>query len=624
MTPGSGLATLRLSDDQTSAIVSFQYSNLTSAVTGVHIHGPADPGETAPILFDLDTAPQPDGTYVWVFTPTDLNSVADIVNAIEAGRTYFNIHTERFPAGEIDGSFILPTGSQTAPVPTPPPPLASGTPTRQDAARFLSQATFGANDPLISKVQREGFNAFLDEQFAAPISSYLAFVDASTPSLWSFQQTTSAWWTYAVSAPDQLRQRVAFALSEFFVVSRTPGSLGRFSDALPAYMDVLVKHAFGNYRQLLRDITLNPAMGEYLNMLLNDKADPTTGTQPNENYAREIMQLFSIGLYQLNVDGSLTLDSNGLPIATYSQDDVEGLAAVFTGWTWAQPGTVVFSSKVTPDWRDPMVNVASHHSSDAKHILNGVVIPAGQTAHQDLDIALDTIFNHPNVGPFFCKSLIQRLVTSNPSPGYLYRVSSVFNDNGEGVRGDLKAVLRAILMDCDARGPAKTDQGAGHLREPVIRVTNLLRAFNASTLSGTFSVPGGVYIFGQAPMNSPSVFNFFSPDYQVPGPIAQAGLKSPEFQITTETTATKTANYLTSLIFDNKVTLNLSYDETLAADPAQLVDHLNSLLMAGNMSPTMRTTLINIITQIPEKSATERVKMAIDLVVNSPEYVIDK
>jgi uncharacterized protein (DUF1800 family) len=389
-------------------------------------------------------------------------------------------------------------------------------------------------------------------------------------------------------------------------------------------MDVLVKHAFGNYSQLLRDITLNPAMGEYLNMLLNDKADPTTGTQPNENYAREIMQLFSIGLYQLNVDGSLTLDSNGLPIATYSQDDVEGLAAVFTGWTWAQPGTVVFSSKVTPDWRDPMVNVASHHSSDAKHILNGVVIPAGQTAHQDLDIALDTIFNHPNVGPFFCKSLIQRLVTSNPSPGYLYRVSSVFNDNGEGVRGDLKAVVRAILMDCDARAPVKTDQGAGHLREPVIRVTNLLRAFNASTLSGTFSVPGGVYIFGQAPMNSPSVFNFFSPDYQVPGPIAQVGLKSPEFQITTETTATKTANYLTSLIFDNKVTLNLSYDETLAADPAQLVDHLNSLLMAGNMSSTMRTTLINIITQIPEKSATERVKMAIDLVVNSPEYVIDK
>jgi uncharacterized protein (DUF1800 family) len=365
-------------------------------------------------------------------------------------------------------------------------------------------------------------------------------------------------------------------------------------------------------------------MGTYLNVLLNDKADPTTGSQPNENYAREIMQLFSIGLYQLNLDGSVTLDSNGLPIATYGQGDVEGLAAVFTGWTWAQPGTPVFSRKVTPDWRDPMINVASHHSSDAKHILNGATIPAGQTADEDLQIALDTIFNHPNVGPFFCRALIQRLVTSNPSPGYIYRVASVFNDNGQGIRGDLKAVVRAILMDYDARGPAKSDQGAGHLREPVVRVTNLLRAFNASTSSGIFSVLRAAAILGEEPMNAPSVFNFFSPDYAAPGPIAEAGLKSPEFQITTETTATTTANYLTSVIFGTGVTLNLSYDETLAADPAQLVDHLNTLLMAGNMSSMMRSTLINIVSQIPAKSATTRVKMAIDLVVNSPEFVIDK
>jgi uncharacterized protein (DUF1800 family) len=269
--------------------------------------------------------------------------------------------------------------------------------------------------------------------------------------------------------------------------------------------------------------------------------------------------------------------------------------------------------------------VASHHSSAAKNILNGVVIPAGQTADQDLQMALDTIFNHPNVGPFFCRELIQRLVTSNPSPGYVYRVASVFNDNGQGVRGDLQAVVRAILMDYDARGPASTDLGAGHLREPVVRVTNLLRAFNASTMNGTFLVPLAVYMFAEEPMNSPSVFNFFSPDYEAPGAIAQAGLKSPEFQITTETTATTTANYLTSLIFGSKVKLDLSYDEMLAAaDPAQLVDHLNSLLMAGNMSSTMRTTLINIITQTPTNSAIGRVQMAIDLVVNSPEFVIDK
>ena len=624
-TQGSGSATLRLSDDQRSAIISFEYSNLTSAVTGVHIHGPADPGEKAPILFDLNTAArQSDGTYSWVFTPTDLNSVTDIVNAIEAGRIYFNIHTEEFPAGEIDGPFMLPSASQAGPIPTPPPPLASGTPTAQDAARFLTQATFGANDALISKVQHQGFDAFLAEQFAAPKSSYLAFIDASTPSPHPFQQTTSAWWTYAVSAPDQLRQRIAFALSEVFVVSRTPGGLGNIPDALPAYMDVLVKDAFGNYRQLLQDVTLNPAMGTYLNMLLNDKGDPATGRQPNENYAREIMQLFSIGLYQLNLDGSLTLGSSGLPIATYTQADVEGLAAVFTGWTWAQSGAPIFSKWVTADWRHPMVNIASHHSSDAKDILSSFVVPAGQTADEDLQMALDTIFKHPNVGPFFCKALIQRLVTRNPSPGYVYRVASAFNDNGKGVRGDLKAVVRAILLDYDARGPASTDQGAGHLSEPVVRVANLLRAFNASTLTGTFSVPLAAGMFGEEPMNSPSVFNFFSPDYQVPGLIAELGLKSPEFQITTEATVTTTANYLTSLIFGDKVVLNLSYDEMLAIDPPRLVDHLNSLLMAGNMSQGMRSTLINIISEIPETNATGRVKMAIDLVVNSPEFVIDK
>ena len=630
VTSGSGTATLRLSDDKTSAIVSFQYSDLTSAITGVHIHGPADLGQTAPILFDLDTAtPLPDGTYQWVFTPTDLNSVPDIVNAIQSGRIYFNIHTATYPAGEIDGAFTLSTGSQTVPIPTPPPSLASGTPTPQDAARFLSQATFGGNDDLISQVQRKGFDAFLHEQFKIPMSSHLAFVDASPTTKFPFEPMRTAWWTYAVSAPDQLRQRVAFALSEIFVVSKRPGRLGNRNSfgALPAYLDVLVRDAFGNYRQLLQDITLNPAMGSYLNALLNDEADPTIGTRPNENYARELMQLFSIGLYELNLDGSLRLDPNGLPIPTYSQSDVEGLAAVFTGWTWAQPGTPVFSlSNVNRDWRDPMVNVSSHHSPDAKYILNGIVIPPRRTAEQDLQIALDTIFNHPNVGPFFCRQLIQRLVTSNPGPGYIYRVASVFNDNGQGIRGDLKAVVRAILMDYDARGYAKSDQGAGHLREPVIRATNLLRAFNASTLSGTFSLYGVANKFGEEAMNSPSVFNFFSPDYEAPGMITLAGLKSPEFQITTESTATTTANYLSALTHSSigDITLNLSYEETLAADPAQLVDHLSSLLMAGNMSPMMRITLINIIAQIPVTAPAGRVKTAIALVINSPEYVIDK
>jgi len=520
--------------------------------------------------------------------------------------------------------------------PTPPPALASGTPTPEDAARFLSQATFGPTTALISKVQNEGFDAFLEEQFAAPVSSHMAFVDATGVNPPTLQQTTDAWWTYAISAPDQLRQRVAFALSELLVVSKNDDNLGLKAGALPTYMDVLVNNAFGNFRQLLQDITLNPGMGRYLDMLGNDKANLKKGLNPNENFARELLQLFSIGVYQLNLDGSLKLDSLGLPIPTYNQDAILGQAAVFTGWTFAQSGTSIW---VNPpqNWRAPMMNIASHHSTGEKDILDGVVIPGGQSAEQDLQMTLDTIFNHPNVGPFVCRQLIQRLVTSNPSPGQIYRAASVFNDNGQGVRGDLEAVVRAILMDYDARGPALATQGAGHQREPVIRLTNLLRAFSASAPNGTFSVRSAISptntSLAQEAMSSPTVFNFFSPDYQAPGAIAQAGLYSPEFQLATEVVVATAANYLNKAIYTflgpntNKITLNLAVELSLANTPTDLVDHLNYLLMAGNMSSAMRTTLINAVTSIPATNLagrTERVRTAIYLVVNSPEFVIDK
>jgi len=634
---GSGTAALQLSADETSAVISFSYSNLTSAVTGTHVHGPADPGQSAGILFDIDTAiAQPDGTYLWTFAPTGNNSVADIVNAIKAGRTYLNIHTETFPSGEISGWFNLSTGAQNPPAPTPPPALGSGTPTPQDAARFLSQATLGPTTDLISKVQNEGFDAFLEEQFAAPVSSHMAFVDATGVNPPTFQQTTDAWWTYAISAPDQLRQRIAFALSELLVVSKNSGKLGSKPGALPTYMDVLVNNAFGNFRQLLQDITLNPAMGRYLDMLGNDKANLKKGLNPNENFARELLQLFSIGVYQLNLDGSLKLDSRGLPISAYNQDAILGQAAVFTGWTFAQSSTSIWLNP-PENWRAPMMNIASHHSPAEKHILDGVVIPAGQSAEQDLQMTLDNIFNHPNVGPFIGRQLIQRLVTSNPSPGHIYRVASVFNDNGQGVRGDLRAVVRAILMDYDARGPALATQGAGHQREPVIRLTNLLRAFSASSPNGTFSIRNAISptntSLAQEAMSSTTVFNFFSPDYRAPGAVAQAGLYSPEFQLTTEVVVATVANYLNNAIYTflgpntNKITLHLSLELSLANNPTDLVDHLNYLLMAGNMSPAMRTTLINAVTSIPATNLagrTERVRTAIYLVVNSPEFVIDK
>jgi uncharacterized protein (DUF1800 family) len=624
-TQGSGTSTLRLAGDEESAIVNFSYSNLSGPITSMHIHA-AD----GTILFDLDdAAPQPDGSLIWVFVPVGSFSVADIINFIKTGQAYLNLHTALYPTGEIKGFYNLSTGAQVTPQPTPPPPLASGTPTVADAGRFLSQATFGATSASIAKVQSQGFDSFLNEQFAAPVSSHLSFVDASGVNPPTITQTNDAWWTHAIAGPDQLRQRVAFALSEILVVSNTTGNLGGQPFALPAYYDVLVKGAFGNFRQLLEDITLNPAMGRYLDMLRNDKANASRTRIPNENFARELMQLFSIGLYRLNLDGSLTLNAAGFPIETYGQDAILGTAAVCTGWTYFQ-ATTPYIFNPPPDWRNPMVNVPLRHSTDAKTILDGVMLPANQSAAQDLKTTLDTVFNHPNVGPFICRQLIQRLVTSNPSPGYLYRVASVFNNNGQGVRGDLQAVVRAILMDYDARGSAKTGQGAGHMREPVIRLTNLFRAFNASSPDGKFSIRNANANLGQEAMHSPTVFNFFAPDYAAPGAIAEAGLKSPEFEITNETTVVTVANFLRTGINGGlgpsaaRVTLNLSNELAMAANPAQLVDHLNTLLMAGSMSPGMRTILINAVTQIPANNPTERTRTAIYLVINSPEFTVDK
>ncbi|MGZ5553932.1 MAG: DUF1800 family protein, partial [Chthoniobacterales bacterium] len=618
-------------------ILSFNFSNLSSPVTGMHIHG-----TNGTIWFDIDAAtPQPDGSYIWVFVPVGSTTIADIVAAIKAGGTYLNIHTSNYPSGEIKGFFTLASGAQVAPVPTPPPALPGRTPTATDAARFLSQSTFGATDALITKVQSDGFDQFLNDQFAAPMSSHLKFVDtefaalpspspSATPNQPTQRMTDDAWWTYAVAAPDQLRQRVAFALSEILVVSLNSAGLGNKPFALPAYYDVLVKDAFANYRQLLEDVTLNPAMGAYLNMLQNDKGNAQTGTMPNENYAREIMQLFSIGLYDINLDASLTLASNGFPIPTYGQDAILGTAAAFTGWTYYQTGTPVFRpGPGKQDWRDPMLNIATHHDTNAKTILNGVTLPANQTGAQDLKTVLDTIFNHPNVGPFIARQLIERLVKSNPSPGYVYRVASVFNNNGSGVRGDLKAVVKAILMDYDAR-TIFTLQGAGKQREPLLRLTTLLRAFNASSPSGIFSVRGAYAAFDEEAEKSPTVFNFFEPDYEAPGAIAAAGLHSPEFEITTETTVVSTANFLRNAIYtyvgpnSDRITLNLANEISLASNPTNLVDHLNSLLLAGTMSSDMRNILINTVGQIPSNNPTERARTAIYLVINSPEFAIER
>lgn len=616
----SGTAILKLAADEKSATVAFSYSNLSGPITAKHVHGPANPGQTAGILFDLDTTqPRADGTYLWTFVPVGTNSVANIVAAIKTGHTYFNIHTAANPNGEILGTLNISTGSQSVPIPTPPPALPGGTPTAEDASRFLGQCTCGATAPLVQQVQQQGFSAFLDAQFALSATSNLALVDQLSADP-GWVEVMSAWWTEAITAPDQLRQRVAFALSEILVTSFNNGAISEHPEAMSAYYDILINNAFGNYRTLLESVTLSPTMGVYLDLLRSDIADPESGSHPNENYPRELMQLFSIGLYQLNIDGSLKLDADGLPIPTYDQSAVTGLAGVLTGWTFA--GSNHFWGG-TPNFRAPMMNFPNHHTPEAKTILNGVVIPAGQTALQDMRQALDTIFNHPNAGRFVARHLIQRLVTSNPSPGYIYRVASVFDNNGQGVRGDMKAVIKAILLDYDARGPSKTGPGSGKEREPALRLTNFYRGIKSNPQNGIyfFWLPDE---FGQIPLNSPTVFNFFTPDYSAPGEIALAGLRSPEFQITTETTVVQQANTIYEALYWQNIPLDITYERGLASDPATLIEYLNQTFMNGAMSASMRTVLINTISQIPATSRGERTRSAIWLILNSPEYVIEK
>ena len=604
------------------------------------MHGPAAPGQSGGILFDFDaTPPQTDGTYLWVFAPVGTSSVADIVSYIKTGRTYVNVHTSNYPNGEIRGQFGLSAGTSNFTPPPDPPARTDDHTDANAAARFLTQATFGPDAESIAQVQRDGYSSFLDQQFAAPVTQHLPYVDAyeaANPGMTSVDQTQEAWLKAAVTAPDQLRQRVAFALSEIFVVSDQNGDLANEPFGLAGYYDLLLNDAFGNFRQLLEDVTLSPVMGVYLNMLLNDKPNPVTGTSPNENYAREVMQLFTVGLNKLNPDGTLLLDNQNRPIATYDQNVVVGLAHVFTGWGWTPADGNPQFDFWPQNYRAPMLAFPDHHDTGQKRVLDNVVLPAGQTQSQDLKDALDIIFNHPNVGPFISRELIQRLVTSNPSPAYVYRVAKVFKDNGQGVRGDLKAVVRAILLDYEARNQiAPTTNNFGHEREPVIRYANLLRAFHASAANGIYYFTWPQDSLGQIPLDSPTVFNFFEPNYVQPGAIAAAGLVSPEFQITTDTTVVTSINYLRTLIFQNASTTELMLNWTsselaLGNTPASLVDMLNTRLMSGQMPSAMRTTIINRISAIsvnasnPNPGLLSRARNATYLIIASPQFNIER
>lgn len=513
--------------------------------------------------------------------------------------------------------------------------LASPQANSADAARLLTQSTFGPTPSLLAHVQLAGPAAFLNEQFNAVTTLTLTRVDQAIAALPSGTGPTNsifqeAWWNTVVTAPDQMRQRVAFALSEIFVASANGNDIYNYPDGVATYWDLLAKDAFGNFRQLLEDVTLNPVMGDYLDMNHNDKPNTSNNTEPNENYAREVMQLFTIGLYQLNPDGTRKLDGQNQPIPTYDQDVVEGFAHVFTGWYWAQSGTPHWSY-APPNYRLPMMAFANHHDTGTKLLLDNVTLSANQSQTKDLKDALDALFNHPNTGPFFCRQLIQRLVTSNPSSAYISRVAQVFANNGQGVRGDLKAVLQAIFLDPEARSTAGLlSPSYGHQREPLVRLANLYRAFNAKAASGNYIVNSQMANFGQQPLYAPSVFNFFSPNYGQPGAITQAGIVSPEFQITTDTTVITSANKMRSSVYQvpgsnpDALVLDLTALAQLASNPGALVDSLNNLLMSGEMSSAMRDIVVNAVTQIPANSSLERAQTAVHLLVTSPEFVIEK
>jgi uncharacterized protein (DUF1800 family) len=520
--------------------------------------------------------------------------------------------------------------------------------TEAEAARFLLQAQFTATDEEILAVRTSGYDAWLTAQFNLPIdqtgAQWLTASGHATPNHSGnyFNPVFGDWmaWNQLLTGAGQVRKRLALALSEFFVVSLNPID-GFWPPMLIAgYWDLLNAKVFDNFRNLLEDISLNPAMGFFLNTKGNLKEDAASGRLPDENYAREIMQLFSIGLYELNLDGTVKTNAQGQAIETYVQSDITNLARVFTGYDWdyskvtQQPGFEDYPVP-TPEFTSGRMRFdASKHSNLAVSFL-GTQIPANTPGAEALRIALDVLFNHANTGPFFCKQMIQRLVTSNPSPAYVQRVATVFNNNGANVRGDLKAVWRAILTDTEAR-TLLNNSIAGKLREPIVRFTQIARTFDVSSTNGKWEIydlSNADTGLGQAPLRSPSVFNFFRPGYVPPNTaLATQALLAPEFQLHNETS---TAGYINMVSYFIKsgyadVKINLAKIAHLATDAKALVEWLNLHLSANQLS-TVTTDLIqqaleaNPVTSASSTNAKyDRLYAAILLVVASPEYLIQK
>ncbi|MBI3147311.1 MAG: DUF1800 domain-containing protein [Betaproteobacteria bacterium] len=532
-------------------------------------------------------------------------------------------------------------------------------PSSFDAHRLLAQASFGATPTEVTRVRELGSTRWVEEQFAQPISAYpdsrydhLSLDDSPTCTYnsdhtsaeyrcalkqLSLLQVQADFFTNALYAPDQLRQRVAWALSQLLVVSGMKDPDMETAHVMARYHNILFEEAFGDFGRLLHRVAISAQMGHYLDAVNNDRPDAAASRSANENFAREIMQLFTLGTVELKVDGSPILDAAGQPVPTYTQADIKALARVFTGWTYPPGGKLGGKADKPGNHHSPfehnprhyvgeMVTYPNGHDADAKLLFSSVTFAAGQSAQADFAQAIQTLFMHPNVGPYLALHLIRQLVTSNPSPAYVARVASAFKDNGRGQRGDMKAVLRALLLDPEARSDPRFDTQAGMLKEPVLLVTNLLRALEAKS--------DGIYVakwprrIGQHVYYSPSVFNYYPADFALPG----TSLKAPQFGIHNANTVLAREGFIYDLIYNGGLSPYSKFPEAigtkwdiepwkvLAATPEQLVTRIDELLFGGVMEPAMRAILLEAIIAVPANKPDKRVKIALYLAANSYLY----
>jgi hypothetical protein len=726
-TTASGVATIVINGSQTQARVSSSFSGLTSIQTASHLHyaNPQDPQNgIGPAIFSLPLGGFSNLT--WDITATGGYSIAEIIDALyqqNGLNIYLNVHTASYPAGEIRGPFVKQLGSPEFVVPDPPPAheVLTGDALGRDVVRFLMQATFGPKQTEIDSLYDSVVNTFggdriaayeawINEQFAldqTSLETLLYYIDENeyveegltrgggVDFTNASQTPTWVHWDLALHAHDQLRQRMAFALSEIVVISKFANTLISYVHYGPEkYWDMLASHADGNYFDVLYDVSKNPLMGSYLSHLANQKTvfNPQTGTfiHPDENYAREIMQLFSIGLLELHPDGTLRLGSAGQVLETYDNNDVTELAKVFTGWGLSKrangdDNNYFFLTTIGPrlnneSWVYPMKSFAEYHDTGTKQVL-GSTIPSGLDGEQDLTAALQTIFNHPNIGPFISRRLIQRFVTSNPGRDYVYRVAQAFEDDGTGQRGNLKAVIKAVLLDYEARSLTIVDDpnndSYGKVKEPIIAFIQLCRAFNMtpdpnSTDSiadlvavgypmdqadnfppewavigkqGQSSSFGFGFEFDQRFMSAPSVFNFYFPDYSPGGDISAAGLFAPELQISDEyTVAIRHRETWEKLYYTTRdwpidlAQFQQIVDDARAAGATEyqaaeaLVDYLDLLLNAGTLkadysdatAPNIRSIIIDTVAQQSDAAQTGKALTAPYLVITSPAFHVQR